>query len=126
MTTSRLPFAEQVTPGGYRAGEVTSALQKALRRGEEREALHWTSELDLAGFPGYVWKRLRIIASEDVGLADPSVPVLVRTLYGNWLEQRKADKGDSGNTRLFLVHAVIAPPQTPARPRRAEPPPDNF
>jgi hypothetical protein len=42
---------------------VASALQKAIRRGNEREALFWASELDLAGYGGYVWKRLRIIAS---------------------------------------------------------------
>jgi hypothetical protein len=35
------------------------------------------------------------------------VHVQVRCLYENWLEQRKADKGDSLNAALFLVHAVI-------------------
>jgi replication-associated recombination protein RarA len=83
-------------------------LQKSIRRGWERQALYFAAELDLAGYSNYCWKRLRIIASEDVGPADPMAPVIVRTLYENWLEQRKADKGDSSNTRLFLTHAVIA------------------
>ena len=61
-------FAEQITPGGYRCDECASALQKTIRRGEERDALHFATELALAGYGGYVWKRLRIIASEDVGL----------------------------------------------------------
>jgi replication-associated recombination protein RarA len=100
-------FATMHTPGGYFCGEVSSALQKSIRRGLERESLFWASELDLAGYGNYVWKRLRIIASEDVGPADPVVPVLIRTLYENWLEQRKADNGDSLNNALFLVHAVI-------------------
>ena len=82
-------FGEMKTPGGYRNSEVTSALQKSIRRGLEEEALFWGSELDLAGYGAYAWKRLRIIASEDIGLADPGVCVQVRTLYENWVEQRK-------------------------------------
>jgi len=93
------------TPGGYLCGEVASALQKAIRRGNEREALFWASELDLAGYGGYVWKRLRIIASEDVGLADTEAVVGVRALYENWLESKKAK--DEGAMPLFLVHAVL-------------------
>jgi replication-associated recombination protein RarA len=102
---ARTPFAEQVTPGGYLCGEVASALQKAIRRGNEREALFWASELDLAGYCGYVWKRLRIIASEDVGLADTEAVIAVRVLYDNWLEAKKAKHEDA--MPLFLVHAVL-------------------
>jgi hypothetical protein len=47
-------FATQLTPGGYLAGEVSSALQKSIRL--EREALCWATELDLAGFGNYVFK----------------------------------------------------------------------
>jgi replication-associated recombination protein RarA len=98
-------FSELPTPGGYLCGEVTSALQKAIRRGNEREALFWASELDLAGYANYVWKRLRIIASEDVGLADPQAVLLVRVLYDNWDDAKKAKNEDA--LPLFLVHAVI-------------------
>jgi replication-associated recombination protein RarA len=98
-------FGEQLTPGGYLCGEVASALQKAIRRGDERAALFWASELDLAGYGGYVWKRLRIIASEDVGLADTETVIAVRALYDNWLESKKAQ--DEGAMPLFLVHAVL-------------------
>jgi replication-associated recombination protein RarA len=72
-------FAELRTPNGHACGEVTSALQKAIRRGDERAALYWMSELDLAGYGGYCWKRLRLIASEDCGLADSNVAVQVRS-----------------------------------------------
>ena len=94
------------TVGGHLCGEVASALQKAIRRGHEREALYWATELDLTGYGNYVWKRLRIIASEDVGLADPEAVLLVRALNGNWLEHRKANKEDL-SAALFLCHAVI-------------------
>jgi replication-associated recombination protein RarA len=100
-------FSEARTRNGHACGEVASALQKSIRRGDEREALYWASELDLAGYGNYCFKRLRIIASEDVGLGEPLVHVQVRCLYENWLEQRKPDKGDSLNAAVFLVHAVI-------------------
>jgi replication-associated recombination protein RarA len=106
-------FSEQSTPGGHTCGEATSAMQKEIRRGNDREALYWATELSLAGFGNYVWKRLRIIASEDVGLGEPMMAVLVRTLYENWQEQKKADRGDEGTATLFLVHAVLALARAP-------------
>ena len=57
-------FGELHTPGGYRTDEATSSMQKELRRGREREALFWATELARAGYTNYVWKRLRIIATE--------------------------------------------------------------
>jgi hypothetical protein len=33
--------------------------QKCIRRGLEGEALFWATELDLAGYGAYVWKRLQ-------------------------------------------------------------------
>lgn len=102
-----MTFAERHTAGGYNCAEVASALQKSLRRGLERDALFWATELDLSGFGEYVWKRLRIIASEDIGLAAPAVCVQIRTLYDNWRDQRKKDDTKHAPERLFLVHAVI-------------------
>jgi replication-associated recombination protein RarA len=102
-----LNFGQLTTPGGYLNSEATSAMQKCIRRGLEEEALFWATELDRAGYGGYVWKRLRIIASEDVGMADPQVCVQVRVLYENWLEQRKHKDDPSLAERLFLIHAVL-------------------
>ena len=101
--SERVRFSELESPGGFKCGEVVSALQKAIRRGDERGALFWASELDLAGFANYVWKRLRIIASEDVGLADVDAVTATRVLYENWLESKKAKQEEP----LFLVHAVL-------------------
>lgn len=100
-------FAEMHTPGDHQCGEVASAMQKAIRRGDERSAMYWATELDLAGYTGYVWKRLRIIASEDVGLADSNVFVQVWTLNQAWLELKKASSNDKAQSRrLHLLHAV--------------------
>jgi replication-associated recombination protein RarA len=83
-------------------------MQKCIRRGLERDALFWVTELDRSNYGEYVWKRLRIIASEDVGVADPQTVVLVRVLYDNWRDQRKKDDTKHAPERLFLVHAVLA------------------
>lgn len=110
-----IPFSQLHTPGGYQNGEVASALQKAIRRGNEREALFWATELDLGGGGAYVWKRLLIISSEDVGIADTSVAVAVRALYDNWLEMTKKvrDPRYAGFYRVFLLHAVCVLARAP-------------
>ena len=103
-------FSAFRSPGGHVMGEVTSALQKSIRRGYERDALYWATEIDLAGYGNYVWKRLRIICSEDVGLADPHMPATIRALYENWLDIRRDEKGRppaSSNGMLYLAHAVL-------------------
>lgn len=107
----RARFADLTTPNGHRCDETVSALQKCIRRGLEREALYFATELDLAGFPDYLWRRLRIIASEDVGLAAPEVAVQVRALSENFADQRKhnakSKSGTRSGERLFIVQAVL-------------------
>lgn len=76
-------------------------------RGLADDALYWATELDLAGYTEYVWKRLRIIASEDIGPADPHAALQVRALYESWLELRKKNDTHHAPERLFLVHAVL-------------------
>lgn len=102
-----MTFSELTTPGGYKIGEVSSAMQKCIRRGLEEDALFWATELDLAGYGEYVFKRLRIIASEDVGLAEAIAAPTIYALYQNWLAQRKKKDEKHGPERLFLVHAVL-------------------
>jgi replication-associated recombination protein RarA len=110
-------FATVRTPNGHQCGEVASALQKSIRRGLERESLYWASELDLAGFPDYLWRRLRIIAAEDVGLAAPEVAVQVRALSENFADQRKhnakSKTGTRSGERLFIVQAVMVLARAP-------------
>jgi replication-associated recombination protein RarA len=102
-------FGSQTTHGGYRMDEVASALQKSVRRGEERQAIFWATELDLTGYGNYAWKRLRVLCSEDVGIAWPDGPAVIRALYETWQETRKAEKDrppEHSNAMLYLIHAV--------------------
>jgi replication-associated recombination protein RarA len=102
-----IPFSMQQSAGGYLLGEVASALQKSIRRGLEDDALFWATELDISGFGEYAWKRLKIMASEDVGLADPLAAVAVQSLYQSWKEQRSKKDTKHEPERLFFVHAVL-------------------
>lgn len=78
------------TKHGHPLDEVTSALQKSIRRGLEEEAMYWACELSESGYGQYLWKRLMVISSEDIGIADPMA--LVLTTCG-WL----ATKGSTSS-----------------------------
>ena len=69
------------TKNKYDFGEVTSALQKAIRRGQEEEALYWAYELHESGAWQYLMKRLCVIASEDIGLADIQAGIVAESAY---------------------------------------------
>jgi replication-associated recombination protein RarA len=49
----------------YNFSEVSSAMQKAIRRGDAALAGYWALELWSSGFGKYVWKRLLTISAED-------------------------------------------------------------
>jgi replication-associated recombination protein RarA len=69
------------TLNGYRADEVVSALQKAVRRGDCDGAVYWAHEMNLSGLGAWAWRRLLIITSEDIGLAEPNAPAVVAGLW---------------------------------------------
>jgi len=92
-----------VTAKGYDMYEVISALQKEIRRGNEYEAVFWAKELESLESK-VLWNRLRVIASEDIGLADPLASLIIDILEKQY-DAAVAGKKDS--SRLFLVHAVL-------------------
>jgi hypothetical protein len=99
------------TANGYARDEVVSALQKAIRRSQERPALFWAQELADSGYVEYAWKRLSIITSEDIGLAWPDGPAVIRALYENHRDALRRAK-DNGTVKgsglpVFLTHAVL-------------------
>ena len=87
--------------------EVSSAFQKAIRRGDEEVALFFATELETSGYGEYAWKRMRIITSEDVGLAEPTMPATIWALYEMYVAQKKKKDDNSGSEALFLIHAVL-------------------
>lgn len=83
--------------------EWMSALQKDIRRGKEREALYWAIRLSEINST-LVWNRLEIIASEDIGPANPNMTLIVSNLRARY---EKALNNDKDSYRLFLAHAII-------------------
>ena len=92
-----------LTSKGYDMLEVLSAMQKEIRRCNEYEAEYWATELESFN-PKALWNRLRVIASEDIGIADPLASLIVDVLEKQY-DDAVARKNDS--SRLFLVHAVL-------------------
>lgn len=92
------------TAHGYKLDELRSGLQKAIRRGLEEEACWAAWQMQQFGWSGAVWKALRNIASEDIGLGDPMVAVQVDALA------RNAEVGtDKYKNPMFLgLHMVQA------------------
>lgn len=98
---------ELKTVNGYDFFECSSAMQKCIRRGLEDDALFWAVELYESNYVEYVWKRLKIISSEDVGLARPGISTDVQSLYEMHKELSKKKDDNNQPWRLFLVHAVM-------------------
>lgn len=93
------------TPHGYPLDQAISAVQKMIRRGQERDALFWALEVE-GRYYRYIWYRLHVIASEDVGIADSSVAELVDALHDRYLQYREEKAGNQ--EKILLAHAVLA------------------
>jgi replication-associated recombination protein RarA len=92
------------TKHGYDHYELLSALQKCIRRGMEYEAVHFAVELEEFN-PTMLWNRLKVIAAEDIGPANPAMPVLIDVLQKNYLAEKS--KLAEGNANLYLADAVV-------------------
>jgi replication-associated recombination protein RarA len=95
------------TVNGHLLPEVVSALQTCIRRGLVDDALYWAVDMYLTGYDEYAWKQLRIMASEDVGPAEPNLPATIEALYHTYSDLEKKKDEAHAPQRLQLVHAVI-------------------
>jgi len=91
------------TVKGYSLLECASALQKAIRRGDQKLAGYFGLELFMSGYRDYVWKRLFTISAEDcAGIITQEI----RALHECWLNvpqpDRKKNKG-----RIFVSKAIL-------------------
>ena len=99
-------FLQQKTMRGFELGEVVSALQKSVRRNDEKQAVQWAAEMDQSGFGSYLWNRLTIITSEDVGVGWPEGPAVIAALRKSYEDMvSKGRRG--GSERIFVIHAVM-------------------
>ena len=91
---------------GYDLFEVISAFQKSIRRGIEADAMFWGVELYESGYIAFAWKRMIVMSTEDIGLADPMAPVIINALKNQYDELSKNfDK--KKQYRLPYVQAIL-------------------
>jgi replication-associated recombination protein RarA len=92
------------TSTGLPADEVISTLQKAIRRGEVRNAV--LCALDLSAttpeLDTYLWDRLHVIAVEDVGFGMRDAIAVITALDA----ARQRFDVASHDRSLFAIHAV--------------------
>jgi hypothetical protein len=101
------PTGRFQTDARYNIFDVSSCLQKSIRRSDE-EVAAWTAwELVRSGYESMFWKRILTIATEDVSVED-SVTTQVRTLYRLGTGQEKATSGWSGEEERGRVCAIRA------------------
>lgn len=94
------------TMKGYDMYEVTSAFQKSIRRGMEKESMYWGIELAESGFVNHLWKRMLVISTEDVGLANPWAAVTINSLHDMYIKLSAGNDGKS-SARLPLTQAIL-------------------
>lgn len=93
----------QKTKNGYNAMECVSALQKCIRRADERRAMLFALELahTSKAYFTMMLNRLRIIAHEDIGLANPAAVQFVLTSCNTL-----ADFYEKGGWRIMIGNCV--------------------
>ena len=99
---------QQFTPktvGGYNMYHAVSAFQKYVRRGMVHEAIYFGTELLISNFHNYAWYRIKVMASEDIGLANNDACVQVRALHDTFNEFVKDKR--IGAAQMVFCHAVL-------------------
>ena len=97
---------KMVTQSGLDFYVCASVFQKSIRRGDEHLALYYGTEFFLSGYDEYVWFRLRVIVSEDIGLVNTNIAAEVNALYDTYLKMKKK-KNKHKPEKLQFVHAIM-------------------
>ena len=95
------PYSRVVSPHGIPVDDLVSVLQKEIRRSHIDNAVlaayeMFTTSADVAQ---HLWRRLRVIAVEDVGMGLPLGPVLIDVLHRNF-------DATPGGDWMMACHAV--------------------
>jgi replication-associated recombination protein RarA len=90
--------------------ELASAVQKCIRRGKERDALHFAMRL-VPKDERFLWIRLETIAHEDIGLANPIATLLISQWSRTFFYFRAMNR--NGSARLVLANAVCLLARSP-------------
>ncbi len=96
-------WSRATSVNGFAFDELRSVLQKSIRRGLLEEAVLAAYEFFASGPDAeeVLWRRLEIIATEDVGFGLIEAPAILEAL--NQQRLRMADRGDRW---IYSAHAV--------------------
>ena len=100
-------FSNLHTVNLYKADEVISALQKSIRRSNPQQALFWAGELYNTGLTPLLYSRLFTILVEDIGIAEPMLPLSLWELFRIWkLDKKKKESDLSKRLTLNVVYTL--------------------
>ena len=91
------------TKNNFALLDVASALQKSIRRNEQKLAGWCALELFASGYANYAWKRLLTISAED---CDGIITTEIYSLFKGWQHVNEKNKR-SPKGRIFLTKATI-------------------
>jgi len=102
------PQARRFDKGGEQFYDQISALHKSVRGSHPDAALYWLGRmLDGGADPRYLLRRMRSMAWDDIGLADPRAIRMVNAAADAW-EQLGAPEGHLALAQAVLYLAVAA------------------
>ncbi|QSQ23566.1 replication-associated recombination protein A [Pyxidicoccus parkwayensis] len=81
--------------------DLLSALQKSCRGSNAQGAIFWAAKLLQTGDVVSLWRRLKVVAVEDVGMAMPEAITIVRACEEGFHSVGMPEG------RLFIAHAVV-------------------
>jgi hypothetical protein len=112
------PFAGRTTIHGLPSDEVRSALHKHVRRGRIEQAIRAAIELCRtdAEHEAEMWRRLQVLAAEDVGMGDPAAITVVRACH----EAADDTAPGSYDRMVFAAHAAGYLARCPKDPTSGE------
>lgn len=95
------PYSQIVSPHGIPVDDLVSVLQKEIRRSRVENAVLAAYEMYITSHDvaQHLWRRLRLIAVEDVGMGLPLGPVLIDVLHRNF-------DATPGGDWMMACHAV--------------------
>jgi len=95
------PYSHLVSPHGIPVDELVSVLQKEIRRSHVDNAVLAAYEMYITSpeVAQHLWRRLRLISVEDVGMGLPLGPVLIDALHGDF-------DATPGGDWMMACHAV--------------------
>jgi hypothetical protein len=98
---SQDPYSRIVSPHGIPVDDLVSVLQKEIRRSHVDNAVLAAYEMYATSpeVAQHLWRRLRIIAVEDIGMGLPFAPVLIEVLHRNF-------DAEPGGDWMMACHAV--------------------